>query len=131
MAYKALKPCSFAGQKFKIGEIVPESVFAPGAISRMIAAGKVAETAEGPLLPSAASLENEASEPDLAEENNEMIAGHLDAEQLEEMSYNDLKARAKEKGLSTKGTKDELIARIAAAEVMVPAEEGEKEVGEQ
>lgn len=118
MAYKALKPCSFAGQKFKIGDIVPESVFVPGAISRMIAAGKVAETAEGPLLPSAASLENEASEPDLAEENKEM-------------SYNDLKAKAKAMGLSTKGTKDDLIARIAAAEVMVPEEEGEKEVGEQ
>ena len=131
MAYKALKPCSFAGQKFKIGEIVPDSVLVPGAITRLILAGKIAESAEGPLLPSAASLETEETDSVQAEENKEMIAGHLDAEQLEEMSYNDLKAMAKEMGLSTKGTKDELIARIAAAEVMVPAEEGEKEVGEQ
>lgn len=131
MAYKALKPCSFAGQKFRIGEIVPDSVLVPGAIARMIAAGKIAESAEGPLLPSAASLETEATDEVHAEEENEVVTGHIDAEQLEEMSYNDLKAMAKEMGLSTKGTKDELIARIAAAEVMVPAEEGEKEVGEQ
>ena len=31
MAYTALKPCGFAGQKFKIGETIPEELILPGA----------------------------------------------------------------------------------------------------
>lgn len=52
-----------------------------------------------------------------------MVTGHLDAESLKEYSYNDLKRLAKELGLSTKGKTEELIERIAAANVQAPAED--------
>lgn len=57
-----------------------------------------------------------------------MVTGHLDAESLKEYSYNDLKKLAKDLGLSAKGSKEELIERIAATEVEYPeAEDTEDE----
>lgn len=49
--------------------------------------------------------------------NEQPETGKLDPAQLEEMSYTDLKALAKDLDISTKGTKAELIARIAEVEV--------------
>lgn len=194
MAYIAQKPCSFAGQKFRVGEIIPESVLQPGAIKGLKQAGKIAETGAGNLQPVPASFEKEVTIPLVAKDSEvkmtvpqlieavtiaqmehddrlSMIGlvnreeqlmvidaickdeevfeaaakraaelnpaegeavGHLDAEQLEAMPYNDLKKLAKEMNLDTTGTKEELIARIAAAEIMVPEEEkGEDKEGEQ
>lgn len=48
-----------------------------------------------------------------------VLTGHLDKTQLEEMSYNDLKALASQMDLSAKGSKAELIERICGAEVSV------------
>ena len=36
MAYTALKPCEFAGQKFKIGEPIPEELILPGAAKNLV-----------------------------------------------------------------------------------------------
>lgn len=54
-----------------------------------------------------------------------MVTGHLDAESLKEYSYKELQSLAKDLGLSTKGKTEELIERIAAVEVQVPAEDDE------
>jgi len=51
------------------------------------------------------------------------MKGHLDAEQLKEYSYKDLQALAKDMGVNASGKAEEIIARIAAAEVDVPESE--------
>lgn len=51
------------------------------------------------------------------------MKGHLRAEQLKEYSYKDLKALAKDMGVSASGKAEEIIARIAAVEVDVPESE--------
>lgn len=56
-------------------------------------------------------------------EGKEMQKGHLDAKQLESMSAKELQALAKEMGVSAGGSKKEIAARIAAAEVEVPNED--------
>ena len=43
MAYVALKPCSFAGQKFRIGETVPAEVIQPGAARNLVKMGLIAD----------------------------------------------------------------------------------------
>lgn len=53
----------------------------------------------------------------------EMVTGHLDPAQLHELKVDDLRKLAAEMGLETDGKKDELIARISAAEVEAPVEE--------
>lgn len=42
MAYTALKPCKFAGQKFRIGETIPEELVQPGAAKNLIKAAIIA-----------------------------------------------------------------------------------------
>ena len=43
MAYVALKPCCFAGQNFKIGEIVPDAIVHPGNANNLVKMGVIAE----------------------------------------------------------------------------------------
>lgn len=57
-----------------------------------------------------------------SEEEAKMQTGYLDKEQLEAMSYPDLKSLASQMGLDAKGKKEELIARICEAEVNVEEE---------
>ena len=52
MAYIALKPCTFAGQKFKIGDSIPAEVLLPGAIKNLVKMEKIASTdASGATMP--------------------------------------------------------------------------------
>lgn len=44
MAYVALKPCSFAGQSFRIGEIVPDELIHPGAVKNLLTMKVIAIT---------------------------------------------------------------------------------------
>lgn len=55
------------------------------------------------------------------EENNdgEVETGHLDPEQLKEMTVPELRKLANDMGLDDSGKKDELIERICSAEVQV------------
>lgn len=46
MAYVALKPCCFAGQRFKVGEDVPEELVLPGAAKNLVKMGVIAKQAE-------------------------------------------------------------------------------------
>lgn len=46
MAYIALKPCNFAGQAYKIGDIIPADVVLPGAAKSLTKMGRIA-VAEG------------------------------------------------------------------------------------
>lgn len=46
MAYVALKPCCFAGQRFKVGEDVPEELILPGAAKNLVKMGVIAKQAE-------------------------------------------------------------------------------------
>ena len=39
MSYRAIKPCRFAGRDFRVGEIVPEALLAPGAKKRLLSMG--------------------------------------------------------------------------------------------
>lgn len=43
MAYIACKPCRFAGQSFKVGEIIPAVVLQPGASKNLVKMGIIAE----------------------------------------------------------------------------------------
>lgn len=56
------------------------------------------------------------------------MTGHLDIKNLEKMKKDDLKALAKDMGISDDGTVKELAARIAAEEVEVPEEDKLTEV---
>ena len=56
------------------------------------------------------------------------MTGHLDIKDLEKMKKDDLKALAKDMGISDDGTVKELAARIAAEEVEVPEEDKLTEV---
>lgn len=51
-----------------------------------------------------------------------MQTGYLDADQLNEMSYPDLKRLAAQMGVDASGKKDELIAKICAVEVEVESD---------
>lgn len=57
-----------------------------------------------------------------ATDEADVQTGVLDEAQLHEMSYNDVKSLAAQMGLDAKGKKDELIARICAAEVSANTE---------
>jgi|GEM_PF-3364748 len=46
MDFIALKPCCFAGQKFKIGETVPGELILPEMQKRLLAMGKLATLPE-------------------------------------------------------------------------------------
>ena len=46
MSYRAIKPCRFAGRDFRVGEIVPEALLAPGAKKRLLSMGVLASGAE-------------------------------------------------------------------------------------
>lgn len=43
MAFIAIKPCRFAGQSFKIGEVVPADVMQPGISKNLVKMGIIAE----------------------------------------------------------------------------------------
>lgn len=43
MAYVAQKPCCFAGQRFKIGEAIPDELIHPGAVETNIKMGVIAK----------------------------------------------------------------------------------------
>lgn len=46
MAFVALKPCCFAGQRFKIGETVPDELVHPGAANNLVKMQVIAEQGE-------------------------------------------------------------------------------------
>lgn len=54
--FVALKPSRFKGQRFNVGDQIPESLVEPSAIRRLVQAGRIAEVGGNP--PTAASLEN-------------------------------------------------------------------------
>lgn len=71
-----------------------------------------------------------ADEPEA--EEPEMAIGHLDAESLQDYTVPQLKDLAKDLGLKTTGTKEELIERISAEQVQYPvADEAETETDEE
>lgn len=55
--YIAKKRCKFAGREFRVGEPIPEGYAHDAAAPRLISMGVIAEVPEGPLLPSASSIE--------------------------------------------------------------------------
>lgn len=65
MAFTAVKPCKFAGQRFRIGEEVPAGVIQPGAAKSLIKMGILAER-EGEQMPETQdTIENGIVEPDV------------------------------------------------------------------
>ncbi len=46
MAYIALRPCSFGGEKFYVGDVVPNALIRPEIVRRLITAGVIAEAGE-------------------------------------------------------------------------------------
>lgn len=72
------------------------------------------------------SIENQNSNAedsiDQSADEAELQVGYLDEADLEEMSAADLKKLAKEMGVSTAGTKKEIIQRIAEVEVEIGTE---------
>ena len=56
--------------------------------------------------------------------------GHIDPEQLKDMPYAELKSLAAKMGISAKGSKEELIARISNAEVVIDTHDNEQRTEE-
>lgn len=48
MAYIALRPCSFGGEKFYVGNVVPIALIRPEMVRRLTAAGVITEAREQP-----------------------------------------------------------------------------------
>ena len=46
MAFTALKPCSFAGQRYKIGETIPDELIHPENVNNLVKMGKIAVTGD-------------------------------------------------------------------------------------
>lgn len=65
---------------------------------------------------------NAEDSTDQSADEAELQVGYLDEADLEEMTTADLKKLAKEMGVSTAGTKKEIIQRIAEVEVEIGAE---------
>lgn len=65
---------------------------------------------------------NAEDSTDQSADKAELKVGYLDEADLEEMSAADLKKLAKEMGVSTAGTKKEIIQRIAEVEVEIGTE---------
>lgn len=65
---------------------------------------------------------NAEDSTDQSADEAELQVGYLDEADLEEMSAADLKKLAKEMGVSTAGTKKEIIQRIAEVEVEIGTE---------
>ena len=65
---------------------------------------------------------NAEDSTDQSVDEAELQVGYLDEADLEEMSATDLKKLAKEMGVSTAGTKKEIIQRIAEVEVEIGTE---------
>lgn len=59
----------------------------------------------------------------VVDETETPVTGHLDVEALKDYTVPELRALAKDLGLKTGGTKDELIERITAVEVGIPSED--------
>ena len=61
MAYVAVKPCTFAGQSFRIGEDIPDGIVHPGAANNLIKMQVIAEAGSGtttaPAVPEKKTLE--------------------------------------------------------------------------
>lgn len=55
--FVALKPCTFAGQKFIKGNTIPEGLVDPKAVVRLTKGGKIAVAGAGPLLPATSTIE--------------------------------------------------------------------------
>lgn len=60
--------------------------------------------------------------------DNEGVTGNLDADQLDDLSINDLRKIAKDLGVSASGSKKKLIERICDVEVSAPADDEEPPV---
>lgn len=92
---------------------------------RLISEG-VAEAVNGEPVP-----DNEGELPDndgVTVPDNEGVTGNLDADQLDDLSINDLRKIAKDLGVSATGSKKELIERICDVEVSAPADDEEPPV---
>lgn len=61
------------------------------------------------------------------QEENGMVTGHLDADDLESYTVMQLRSLAKDMGLKQTGSKEKLIQRIAEAEVQYEEEEAAEE----
>ena len=64
----------------------------------------------------------EADDKGDSQEEQENITGHLSKEDLEEMTYPNLKKLAKDMGIPATGTKEELIEKIVKEEVEIPSD---------
>lgn len=101
--------------------------------NRMYAPGESLPAAEGRMTDawlragSAAWQEDAPPAQAAPDESEKMLTGHLDPEQLSEMTKADLADLAGEMGLdvSSARTKADLVTMIAAEEVQAPAEEQE------
>ena len=57
MASIAVKPCRFAGQSFKVGEIIPAEFLQPGASKNLVKMGIIAEEGGELVAPSTGTIE--------------------------------------------------------------------------
>jgi hypothetical protein len=66
MAFIATKPCRFAGQSFKVGEIIPADVLQPGASKNLVKMGIIAEEGGNTLIESKITVTEEvATRPEI------------------------------------------------------------------
>lgn len=107
------------GVRDSLNVLVAELENRPVANAEPVVEAKTETPAE--TAPTMSRKEREASEtlPD--------VTGTLTEEQLNSLSYNNLKKLAKEMGIPATGSRDELTAKILNAEVSIPAEDEAEE----
>ena len=85
MKYKALRPCSFAGKTYLIGEIIPDGVVHESAEARLIKGGVIeAVDVEGVTPPLPSTSEDEPKEEPITEEITGEETEEAEAETEEE-----------------------------------------------
>lgn len=115
----------YPGETVNADESIAQELISLGAAVEMARPGaNLARPAPADVNPSEnpARSENAQNGPENAE--NGQVAGHLDAEQLQDMSFADLKALAKDMGIETGKirSKSGMIEAITSVEVFADAE---------
>ena len=116
----------YPGETVNADESIAQELISLGAAVEMARPGtKSACPAPADVIPGENPANGEIAQNGPENAENGQVAGHLDAEQLQEMSFADLKSLAKDMGINAGSirSKAALIAAISAVEILVDAED--------
>ena len=119
----------YPGETVNADESTAQELISLGAAVEMPRPGtNSARPAPADVIPSENPAKGKTAQNGPEKSENEQVVGHLDAEQLQDMSFDDLKALAKDMGINTGKIRSRagLIEAISAVEVLANAEDPEE-----